>query len=376
MFLFMKILILNWRDIKNPASGGAEILTHEMAKRWVKKGHEVTQFSSWFDGAKEKEMIDGIRFIRQGNSDARRIFESVHFRAFWNYRKYFKGKFDVVIDEIHGLPFFTPFYVKEKKVALICEVADKIWDINFPYPFNLLGKIAEKNYFKFYRNVRFLTISSSTKEDLQKFGIDPGKITVLPMGINIPKNLPKYEKEKSPTLIFIGRLTKAKGVEDALKLCKILIKDFPKIMLWIVGRGEKPYEDYIRDVIEKLSLKKNTVLWGFIEESKKFELIGRAHALIATSVKEGFGLTVPEAGVIGTPAVVYNVEGLRDIVKNGYNGIIVEPDPSLMAKAVKKIFIESEKYEEMRRNAAHYAQKLNWDNTAKKSLSILNSENL
>ena len=58
-----KILILNWRDIKNPNSGGAEVLTHEMAKRWVLWGHEVTQFSSKFRGAKGEEVVDGVRII-------------------------------------------------------------------------------------------------------------------------------------------------------------------------------------------------------------------------------------------------------------------------------------------------------------------------
>jgi len=61
----MKILILNWRDIKNPLSGGAEILTHELSKRLVAEGHVVIQFSSRFDGSKEEEVIDGVRIIRK-----------------------------------------------------------------------------------------------------------------------------------------------------------------------------------------------------------------------------------------------------------------------------------------------------------------------
>ncbi len=54
----MNILILNWRDIKNPSSGGAEILTHEIAKQWVAWGNSVIQFSSLFAGAKSEEIID------------------------------------------------------------------------------------------------------------------------------------------------------------------------------------------------------------------------------------------------------------------------------------------------------------------------------
>ncbi len=63
----MKILILNWRDIKNPNGGGAEILTHELAKGWVKSGHNVTQFSSSFKGSKPQEIIDKVKFARKGS---------------------------------------------------------------------------------------------------------------------------------------------------------------------------------------------------------------------------------------------------------------------------------------------------------------------
>jgi hypothetical protein len=80
----MKILILNWRDIKNPSSGGAEVLTHELASRWVAKGHSVTLFSSKFHQSKREEITDGIRIIRCGNPDARHLFNSVHFLAFWD----------------------------------------------------------------------------------------------------------------------------------------------------------------------------------------------------------------------------------------------------------------------------------------------------
>lgn len=369
----MKILILNWRDIKNPTSGGAEILTHEMAKRWIKWGHEVTQFSSLFKGAKEEEIIDGVKFVRKGKSDARFLFKSVHFMAYWYYNKYFKGKFDVIIDEVHGVPFFTPLYVKERKIVLICEVAGKIWDINFPYPFNVLGKNIEKSYFKFYKNIDFLTISSSTKKDLQKFGVNPASITILPMGINVPKNVPKYEKEKNSTLIFIGRLTKAKGIEDAIVSCKILLKNFPDIKLWVVGRGEKAYEEKIKKLICNLKLENHVVLWGFVSEAKKFELIQRSHVLISTSIKEGFGLTIPEAGIVGTPCVAYDVGGFRDVVKNNKNGILVDCNPKALAEKVSELITKKDLYEKLQKEAIISAKRLNWNNTARVALSAISS---
>lgn len=367
----MRILILNWRDIKNPTSGGAEVLTHEMAKRWVKLGHSVIQFSSKFPGSKTEEKIDGVKFVREGKADIRYLFNSVHFAAFNYYNKYLKGNVDVVVDEIHGIPFFTPFYVKEKKVALICEVAGRIWDTNFPFPFNMIGKFMERNYFRFYKDINFITISNSTKEELLRSGVENKRISVLPMGFTRPTKLPNFNKEQRPTLIFLARLLKAKGIEDAIKACQIIKKDFPSLSLWVIGRGEKSYEKKLKDMVKNLRFERNIKFLGFVDQDKKFELIQKAHLLLVPSLKEGFGLTVPEAGLVGTPTVAYNVEGLKDIIKDGENGFLVSPNFREMAQTVKRILSDKILYLNSQKAVISFASRLSWDKTATKALSIL-----
>src|SRR3990167_288603 len=100
----MNILWLSWRDIKNPMAGGAELVAHETAKRLVKTGHTVTIVTAKFPGAKNTETIDDVKILRAGNSFTCRVF------AFFKYQKQFKGKIDIVIDEINTIPFFTNFY--------------------------------------------------------------------------------------------------------------------------------------------------------------------------------------------------------------------------------------------------------------------------
>lgn len=107
----MKILILSWRDIKNPRAGGAGFITHQCAKYWVEKGNKVTLFTSSFPGYKKNETIDGVEIIRTG------VEKNIVWWAFKYYRKYFKNKFDIIVDEINTAPFFTPLYTKEKKAA-------------------------------------------------------------------------------------------------------------------------------------------------------------------------------------------------------------------------------------------------------------------
>lgn len=367
----MNILILNWRDIKNPSSGGAEILTHEIAKRLVVLGNHVVQFSSFFKGAHRKEVVDNVEIVREGNADIRTLFASVHFRAFLFYQRE-KGKFDVVIDEVHGIPFFTPWYVKEKKVVLICEVASDLWIEVFGSFFGLLGRMVEKFYlFLVYKNILFITISDSTKKDLIENGVNKKDIIVLPMGINVPLNIGDIQKEKEKTLIFVGRLTVAKGIEEALSALKEIVSN-KIVRLWIVGRGEANYVQKLKRMCRQLHIEDNVTFYGFVSEKKKFTLLARAHLLIHPSLREGFGLTIPEAGYVGTPVVAYNSPGLRDIVKNGKNGVLVaENSPKSLANTSIKLLSDDFLYQKLCQGAREEARQYNWDNTARVMLDSL-----
>lgn len=367
----MRILILNWRDIKNPSSGGAEILTHEIAKRFVVLGHQVFWFSSSFLNALPEEKIDGVQIIRRGKTDLRQFFNSVHFLAFRYYQKEMKGKVDVVIDEIHGIPFFTPWYVKEKKTVLICEIAGDLWIKIFGSIFGTIGQLIEKFYLKGpYKNIRCLTISPSTKFDLINYGIKESNIAVLPMGVNIEKNIKASEKERNLTLIFVGRLTVAKGIEDAIISLKEINKTNKKAKLWVIGRGDEKYVNRLKNLCLNLKIKSEITFFGYVSERKKFELLKKAHILIHPSVKEGFGLTIPEAGFVGTPVIAYNSSGLKDIVKHGINGILLK-DNSAKSIAEEATYLFKNKifYKKLCEGAKLEAKKYNWKNTADFALS-------
>lgn len=367
----MKILILNWRDIKNPKSGGAEILTHEIAKRWVKKGHEVVIFSSEFEGGAREEVIDNVQIIRRGRPDARFLFSSVHFLSFINYENKFKGKFDVIVDEVHGLPFFTPWFVKEKKVVLICEVARELWTEMFGSFFGSLGRLVERFYLSFvYKNIQFMTISDSSKKDLLEEGVRKENITVLPMGINVPR-LTKYKKESDPTLIFVGRISKSKGIEDTILVLSEVSKNLSKVKLWVVGRGDRDYIDYLKNVAKENHVEDKISWFGFISEDKKFELLGKAHFLISPSIKEGWGLTIPEAAYVGTPSIVYNSPGLRDVLKGSKFKIMVSyNDPTTISNEVVRIFKDRELYNQIV-NQKVIRGDYSWDRTADVALRVL-----
>ena len=294
----MKILILNWRDIKNPSSGGAEILTHEIAKGLVKKDHKVSLISSEFPGGKKLETIDGVRIERMGHPDARTLVFSVQFKAMLEYFRKFRGNVDLIIDEFHGNPFFSPLYMKERKVALICEVGGDLWDIAVTPPFNIFGKFMEKTLPFFYRNTLVITISNSSKKELLDLGFKKNRVRIIPLG--------------SSSRIVIS--------------------------------------------------------------PKKEKLLEKAHILIAPSLKEGWGLTVHEAGAKMTPVVSYNVPGLRDVVKNKISGIITsENTPESLAKTLKKVLENKIVYQKLQRGALNERKRHNWKNTVNYFTNIISS---
>ena len=163
----MKILILNWRDIKNPKAGGSELYFHEMAKRWVTIGHEVVWITSEWKNCRKRENIDGIEIIRSGSE------MSFIVKSYFSYKK-LKIKPEIILDVENGLPFFTPIYAKEKKILHIHHIHDQVW-FNEASGNNLKNKlIAYVGYFLekylmpvIYKNTKVITISKSSEKELR-----------------------------------------------------------------------------------------------------------------------------------------------------------------------------------------------------------------
>ncbi|HVT00663.1 MAG TPA: glycosyltransferase family 4 protein [Patescibacteria group bacterium] len=361
----MNILILNWRDPKNPKSGGAEKVTMEHARAWVSAGHTVTWFSSSFAGAKENERIDNVEIVRRGN------YLSVYIFAPFFYL-FSKRSFDVVIDEIHGLPFLTPLYVRKPKIALIHEVAGEIWSYMFPFPMSLIGKFIESLYFNLYKNVKFWVPSKSTLDDLVKMGIKRKNITLIYCGLDIKPLLKVPNKEKIPTFIFVSRIVKMKGVEEVIKSFFFILKELKDGNLWIVGDGDPKYINYLKEILKSYSISSKVKFFGKVSEKEKVSLLQKSNLILHASRKEGWGLVIIEAASQATPAVVYDVAGLRDSVINGKTGVVIhENKPEVMARAAIDLISNKSRYTKYQKNCLKWAKSLDWDKSTKISLELI-----
>lgn len=368
----MNILIFSWRDLHHPNAGGAEISTHEHAKSWVKNGYAVTLFTSFYKGAQKTEKIDGVNIVRAGDQ-----FLGVHWEAFKWYKFASHPKFDLVIDQFHGIPFFTPLYVQGKKLAFIHEVTKEVWSLNpWPWPLNLIpalvGRAFEPMLFKLlYKKIPFMAVSESTEEDLIEWGIPRKNITVVHNGVTVPKMA--YPKKKAlKTITFLGALAKDKGIEKALKVFSILQKEYKKnFQFWIIGKSDKKYLESLKQQVNKLGLK-NIRFWGFVSERLKFELLANSHILLNPSVREGWGLVVIEAARMGTPAVAFDVPGLKDSILDGRTGLLSKEftEESLANKIVNLLSNEGS-YNRISHSAMVWSQNFSWDKASRASMNLI-----
>jgi hypothetical protein len=168
----MRFLMLNWRDPKNPLSGGAERVSQAYLKALGQRGHEVFWFTYDFPGGATEETIDGIRIIRGGGK-----FTSIRKAIAW-YRQ--QPRFDLVIDQHHGIPWYAPWWCRTNCVAYIHEVLGPIWKSFYPWPVSTFGRWQEILTHRFYADQPFWTPSDSTRKDLERNGVRTVK--VLPNG--------------------------------------------------------------------------------------------------------------------------------------------------------------------------------------------------
>ncbi len=357
----MKILIFNWRDIKNPEAGGAEVFTHEDAKRWVGKGHEVTLFASEFDGCKKEEVVDGIRTIRAG-----RKF-SVYSQARKHYRSRFsKEGFDAVIDEINTVPFFTPKFVDkgEKIVPLIHQLAREYWFYEMFFPLNHLGyHFFEDRWLKGYARFPTVTVSESTKKDLLALGFK--KVFIVSEGLNFKPLEHICEKESKPIVVYAGRLKKAKRPDHAIKAFKFVKEKLPDAELWIIGDG------YFRNELERMSFS-GIRFFGRLDNNARRALIGKAWVLVNPSPREGYGLNVIEANALGTCCIGYDVPGLRDSIIKDRTGLLVEAGNIVgLGDAIVKVLKDDDLRMKMSSCGLEYSRTITWDRSAEEFEKIL-----
>ncbi len=347
----MRFLMLNWRDLENPLSGGAERVSVAYMNELVRRGHEVYWFANDFPGAAREQEIDGIRYIRGGGKGSSVL------KAIQWYRQ--QKPFDLVIDQHHGIPWYAPWWCRTNCVAYIHEVLGPIWKTFYRWPLSTIGQTQERWTHWLYRNTPFWTPSESTKVALQEHGVR--SVTVIPNGCDTK---PLTELEPKPPqlpvkLISVSRLAPNKRIDHSIRATKLLNDRGVETLLTVVGTGEM--ETQLKQLAAESGLAAKVHFTGPLPEEKKNEQLRKAHFLIHCSVREGWGLNVLEANAMGTPAIVYPVGGLVDSTVHNESGMITTAEaPDAVADAVGGIWKSPEAYDRLRTGAWERSKQFQW----------------
>ena len=366
----LKILIINDKGFP---FAGTEILVLNQKRELIGRGHDVRIFSS--NIAYEREHFSDYRFSGLNEKSVIKWINQI-----FNLRSYFKLKkilkeFKPDIVHLHNIYYQvspsvlkclknTPTIMSINSYEMICPmgvVPASSVKCNYKFGKQCLKcigsfkgyyyeKIKQKVYKILLNNIDiFIAPSKNIKKNFKKQDFINSEIITIPNGIV----LFKYNEVKdTKKILYVGRLSKEKGVEYLLKAMPLIIKEIPTVHLDIVGDGDEKHR--LEILTKELNLEKSVAFIGSISHSEVEKYYKKANIVIVTSIwPEPFGLIGPEAMSVGRPVIGTKVGGIPEWLEDGKTGYLVEPgDPKQISEKVIKLF-KNQKLLKMMGERAH-----------------------
>ncbi len=366
----MNILIFHWRDTKHEWAGGSEIYIQEISERWVASGHSVTIFcgQNLAGNLPGDEVQRGVRIIRKGGRF------SVYVWAFYYYLSQFRTWCDVIVDAQNGIPFFTPLYSRKPKTVLVHHIHGHQFFVELPFPFNIIGFCIEHYLFPlFYKKVRIIAVSQSTKHELEKLGFSPDDVHVVYNGVT-GHHSRKADNQKfiTPTILYLGRIKKYKRVDHLIEIMPEIVKQVPNARLLIAGWGTEASS--VIDISMRGALRKKIRIIGPVSEKEKKYLLQKSWVFVNPSMNEGWGISIIEANSYGTPAIAYNVAGLSESIRDKKTGLLAH-DKHEFTQQIIHLLKNNALRASLGKEAITWSHQFSWEKTASESLRLITAQN-
>ncbi len=355
------VLFLNWRDTRNPEGGGSEVYVERIAGELVAAGHRATLVCAAHNAAPRDETTpSGVRVLRLGGR------RTVYPRALIAYlaglvrlgRLGRAGRPDIVVDVANGVPFLAPLYSRKPVISLVHHVHREQWPVVLPGWQARIGWWIESRLAPWvYRRSRYVAVSEATRSELVSLGVDRDRITVVHNGT--PEVVaPAEPRHHAPLMVVLGRLVPHKQVEVALRTVAELAGEFPDLALVVAGQGW--WEPQLREFAANLGIDDRVRFDGFVTESEKHTLLSSAWVALTPSLKEGWGLTIVEAGARSTPTVAFRTAGgVSEAIVDGVTGLLADDPDDFVAK-VRVLLADGRLRHEMGEAARRHAGEFTW----------------
>src|SRR5437660_934446 len=329
--------------------GGVEKRLYEITRRLVAKNQEVHVYTmKWWKGPnlikKDGVYLHAIcPYIPMYSGDRRSIVQALAF-GLATFRLMF-ARFDVL--DVDHKPFFPLFAAK-----IVCELRRKrfyatwheVWGTSYWKTYmgrsGLIAALIEKLAIRMPH--AFISVSNHTTTKLRAAGAKQ-PIHTVPLGVNLDSILAAEPSQTWSDILYAGRLLSHKNIDLLIRAVAIVHRTHPHIRATIVGEG--PEKDRLRTLIKKLHLSRNVRLLDFVkEDAELYGLMKTSRMFVLPSVREGFGLVVVEANACGIPVVTttHADNAARDLIVEGQNGYLVEPDYKVLAHKILQILGEGQ----------------------------------
>ena len=361
-----RVQVLAWRDFEDPEAGGSELHAHRMATAWARAGIDISMRTSAAPGQASISMRDGYQVIRKSGRYG--VFPRSALSGLVGRR----GRPDGLIEIWNGMPFFTPLWARCPRIVFLHHVHTAMWRMVLTPRLARVGETVELRLAPpLYRHSRVLTPSTSSRDEiLSMLGLDESRVTVVPPGVDA-RFFPGASKSPTPLVLAVGRLVPVKRLEllvDAVARARTRV---PELRLLVVGEGyERPL---IEAKIDEVGGRSWIELAGHVSDDQLADAYRRAWVLASTSLREGWNMTITEAGACGTPAVVSDIAGHRDALTSGRSGLLVDPGDAFV-DALVQVLTDTELRQRLADGAVARSADLTWDATAATVLGALVEE--
>ncbi|MDB5179801.1 MAG: hypothetical protein JWN12_433 [Candidatus Saccharibacteria bacterium] len=337
--------------------------------RLIRDGHKVKIITARYPGATGYELCDGAEYYRIGNR------YTVYLKARQLFKSKLKNWADVIIDEMNTLPFGVAYYTSTRTILLNYQLAREVWFYQMPFPISLVGYLFEpfmlRSMAKKYPLVA--TESLSTKKDLNKYSFKDVRTFRVGIALNPLEELPI--KLNPSTVLSLGAIRPMKRTLDAVKSFEVAKSKMPALQMIIAGSDGGKYATEVKKYIAQSPYSDSIIVMGRVTPEKRIELMKDAAVILVTSIKEGWGLIVTEAASQGTPAIVYDTDGLRDSVRHNITGIVSKNnDYKVMGNEIFNLLKDNTKYNLMRLNGWQWSKEFTFENSYGDFLKVINNK--
>jgi glycosyltransferase involved in cell wall biosynthesis len=356
--------IVTWRDLDDPAAGGSEVHIAHLAGDLARAGLSVTVRTAQVGDHPDEIERDGFRVVRRGGRLT--VFPT----AARDLRRRRLGPVDGIIEVFHGVPFFTALWARSlPQVSIVHHVHLGTWRHLLPLPGAAVGHLLERFAVPVaYRHREIVTIAASTRDVLLRaYRADPDRVAIAECGVS-DRFTPGGERAPQPLVVAVARMMPQKAIPDLLAAFARVRAAVPDARLVLVGEG--PERPTVERTIRELGLTGHVECVGYATDEELVRWYQRAWVVASASLREGFGLTLTEAGACGTPAVARDIPGHVDAVVDGTTGLLA-PDVAGLAEGLVRLLGDAGLRAEMGRAAEAHAARFRWERSSQIVLESL-----